>query len=130
MAVYTFLSHLLHGRYFETKTRRRAGRKQGTLEDGTCIICIDKQIQPRKDLPNAIHSDEEENAMDDEDEWTGLSNAEPMVVDSVPHIKGNKKHKPPTGVEVREMKEAENLFRSSSFKLQVRFASCYLFLCV
>lgn len=66
------------------------------------------------------HSDEEMNAMDegeDGEEWKGIgSNAETLPDE---HFTGKKSNKPPTGEELRAIKDASDLFKSGSFKLQV-----------
>lgn len=41
--------------------------------------------------------------------------------------RGTKPKKPPTGEELRDIKDAADLYRSSSFKLQVRRASLKIF---
>lgn len=64
--------------------------------------------------------DVQETASDDE-EWGGISS--PVKDDSASAGRpGTKPKKPPTGEELRAIKDATDLFRSSSFKLQV----CYL----
>lgn len=87
------------------------------------------------------HSDEndasnEENEDEDEDEvgsvdmeqqegegeWEGLDDKD-NVNATVLHEPGTKPKKPPTGEELRVIKDATNLYRSSSFKLQVRGCS-------
>ena len=84
-------------------------------------------------LPEDGHSVLEANGPDDaseagedgtegeDEEWEGTGVS--MDVDGEPHHeRGGKPKKPPTGDEVRAIKEATDLFRSSSFKLQVRAA--------
>jgi U3 small nucleolar RNA-associated protein 22 len=56
-----------------------------------------------------------DDSQDEEEEWGGVN--EEMDVDTHEH---GKPKRPPTGEELREMKDASELFQSSSFKLQVR----------
>lgn len=70
---------------------------------------------------HASQSEEEDvSAMEEEDqedqEWGGIRGDK----DSDAHQPGTKPKKPPTGEELRVIKDATDLFRSSSFKLQVR----------
>ena len=63
-----------------------------------------------------------------EEEWFGLANGHDLDVPSVNTAdgetrSGTKLKKPPTGEELRAIKDATDLYRSSSFKLQV----CWLF---
>ncbi|KAF9022542.1 Nrap protein [Hymenopellis radicata] len=76
----------------------------------------------RKVSPVPSHGSEEEsenseNAADEEEEWGGVSAPAPMDVEEGPS--SSKPSKPPTGVEVREMREAGDLYRSSTFKMQI-----------
>ncbi|KAK0211157.1 Nrap protein [Desarmillaria ectypa] len=69
-------------------------------------------------LDGTDNDDEEgDNPADGNDEgWGGI---EPTGVTEDGHTSKGKPKKPPTGVEVREMKEAADLFKSTSFKLQI-----------
>ncbi|PBK93042.1 Nrap protein [Armillaria gallica] len=58
-----------------------------------------------------VNPDDEQN-----EEWGGI---EPIGVTEGGHTPKGKPKKPPTGVEVREMKEAADLFKSTGFKLQI-----------
>jgi U3 small nucleolar RNA-associated protein 22 len=63
--------------------------------------------------------EEEEEAEEDGEEWGGVEAAgSAMQVDQRPA--GSKPVKPPTAEEMRAIREATDLYRSSSFKLQVR----------
>lgn len=64
-------------------------------------------------------SDEQEEAEGNgsQEEWGGISNQPVEGVASEDHIKASKK--PPTAEELRAIKDASDLFKSSSFKLQV-----------
>lgn len=66
------------------------------------------------------HSEENMSAMDegeDDGEWKGIgANAETLPDE---HFTGKKSNKPPTGEELRAIKDASDLFKSGSFKLQV-----------
>ncbi|KAG6888045.1 hypothetical protein C0995_010906 [Termitomyces sp. Mi166 len=53
-----------------------------------------------------------------EGEWVGL-NDEDGVNAAAPHEPGTKPKKPPTGEELRVIKDATDLYRSNSFKLQI-----------
>jgi len=59
---------------------------------------------------------ETESGSADEEEWSGTGGG--REVDSLPV--GGKPVKVPAGHEMREMKEASELYKSSAFKLQVR----------
>lgn len=63
---------------------------------------------------------------EDDEEWGGMD-VDVEVKDQSKgegHQPGTKPKKPPTGEELRTIKDATDLFRSSSFKLQVR-SDCY-----
>ncbi|PPQ69881.1 hypothetical protein CVT25_005586 [Psilocybe cyanescens] len=66
------------------------------------------------------NSEEHMSAMDegeDDGEWKGIgANAETLPDE---HFTGKKSNKPPTGEELRAIKDASDLFKSGSFKLQV-----------
>ncbi|EKM53178.1 uncharacterized protein PHACADRAFT_259351 [Phanerochaete carnosa HHB-10118-sp] len=68
------------------------------------------------DISEVSEGDEE-----DGEEWGGINSSNGAVQDSEgdKHT-GTKPKKPPTGEELRDIKDATNLYRSSSFKLQVR----------
>lgn len=61
----------------------------------------------------------------DQEAWTGIDaeggdlDAMPVSEDEAQRRTGKKGKKPPTGEELRAIKDATDLFRSSSFKLQV-----------
>ena len=57
---------------------------------------------------------------EDEEEWAGVNGASGEPVDEDEKRNGTKPKKPPTGEELRNIKDATELYRSSSFKLQVR----------
>ncbi|KAA1477008.1 Nrap protein [Dentipellis sp. KUC8613] len=61
--------------------------------------------------------DAEDGDGEDED-WGGIDGTEEVEAEESHHA-GGKPKKPPTGEEVRSIKEATELFRSSSFKLQI-----------
>jgi U3 small nucleolar RNA-associated protein 22 len=55
-----------------------------------------------------------------EDEWRGISGEQAAAeATTYEHRTGTKPKKPPTGHELRAIKDATDLFKSSSFKLQV-----------
>ena len=54
---------------------------------------------------------------DDEAEWGGVTGGQAGIEEE--HRPGTKPKKPPTGEELRAIKDAADLFRSGSFKLQV-----------
>ena len=57
----------------------------------------------------------------DEGEWGGISGEQAAEAEATTyeHRTGTKPIKPPTGHELRAIKDATDLFKSSSFKLQV-----------
>lgn len=55
----------------------------------------------------------------EEGEWGGISAEPPTISSGISRPAGMKSKKPPTGDELRAIKDASDLFRSSSFKLQV-----------
>ena len=55
----------------------------------------------------------------DEEEWGGVTGGQAEIEE---HRPGTKPKKPPTGEELRAIKDAADLFRSGSFKLQVSFS--------
>ena len=56
---------------------------------------------------------------DDEEEWGGIDGERSNAPEREGREPGTKPEKPPTGEELRAIKDATDLFRSSSFKLQV-----------
>lgn len=64
---------------------------------------------------NAMSDVEQE---EDEEEWKGIGGDAATLPEE--HFSGKKSSKPPTGEELRAIKDASDLFKSSSFKLQVR----------
>lgn len=54
-----------------------------------------------------------------EEEWNGVNGASGEAVGEDEKRTGTKPKKPPTGEELRNIKDATELYRSSSFKLQV-----------
>lgn len=63
------------------------------------------------------HEEPDAGGSDEEEEWEGLGTT-PSILQN--HGEGSgKPNKPPTGEELRVIKDAADLFRSSSFKLQV-----------
>ena len=76
---------------------------------------------------SGAESDVSEQGSDNEEEWNGV-NGKGGDADDGKHT-GTKPKKPPTGVELRNIKDATDLYRSSSFKLQVctaQHAMCFL----
>lgn len=72
-------------------------------------------------------TEDAENALEEDDEeWGGMDVDMKDQSMGEGHQPGTKPKKPPTGEELRTIKDATELFRSSSFKLQVR--SDYYFL--
>jgi len=57
---------------------------------------------------------------DGEEEWGGVTGCQAEIEEE--HRAGTKPKKPPTGEELRAIKDAADLFRSGSFKLQVSFS--------
>ncbi|KAH9476209.1 Nucleolar protein 6 [Psilocybe cubensis] len=65
-------------------------------------------------------SDAEMHGLDvgeEEEEWKGIGSTMDTLPDT--HPTGKKSHKPPTGEELRAIRDASDLFKSGSFKLQV-----------
>jgi len=58
----------------------------------------------------------QEDGQEEEEAWGGISGEQAA---SYEHRTGTKPKKPPTGQELRAIKDATDLFKSSSFKLQV-----------
>ncbi|KAI0317967.1 Nrap protein [Amylostereum chailletii] len=97
------------------KRRQHSLEENGILSEGE---------QPEQEYPDAdmeggsdVHEGSEPGGVDadvdaEEEEWGGLSTG-------VSPRRIGKPKKPPTGEEVRAIKEATDLFRSSSFKLQI-----------
>ncbi|KIY65485.1 Nrap protein [Cylindrobasidium torrendii FP15055 ss-10] len=82
---------------------------------------VEQSVSKERDQTPEISdtgSQGEDDEKPEDEEWNGVNASEPLDVDEeLP--RGGKHAKVPTGVEVREMKEAAGLFRSSSFKLQI-----------
>ena len=80
----------------------------------------DAAVQLALEVDGEMRNDaDEEDVGSDDDEWRGIA-SDPTSQDE--HRSGTKPHKPPTGEEIRVIKDATDLFRSTSFKLQV--SSC------
>ncbi|THG99128.1 hypothetical protein EW026_g3163 [Hermanssonia centrifuga] len=72
-------------------------------------------------FPPLVGGEDEDEGSDtgsEEEEWTGLKGAADGDVKGSEHT-GSKPKKPPTGEELRNIKDATELYRSSSFKLQI-----------
>lgn len=71
----------------------------------------------RSDSDDLIHEEDQR-----EDEWGGISGEQVAASEATTyeHRTGTKPKKPPTGHELRAIKDATDLFKSGSFKLQVR----------
>lgn len=67
---------------------------------------------------------EEEDEDEEEEEWGGLGDGGMNGPSSTSASGGAKPKKPPTGEEVRAIKEATDLYKSNTFKLRVR--RCFL----
>jgi U3 small nucleolar RNA-associated protein 22 len=63
--------------------------------------------------------DETSEEAEEREEWGGIEPAKDIIEEE--SYGGTKPKKPPTGEELRTIKDATELFRSSSFKLQVLF---------
>jgi U3 small nucleolar RNA-associated protein 22 len=55
---------------------------------------------------------------EDQGEWGGIA-ASNEAISAEENYKGKKAKQPPTGEELRAIRDASDLFKSSSFKLQV-----------
>ena len=66
--------------------------------------------------PGDSDSDTTSDSVNDDEEWGGTGGGK----DIGPPAPGGKPVKVPAGHELREMKEASELYKSSTFKLQVR----------
>jgi len=99
-----------------------------------CASLIDSQ-SPRLDEDEEMHSGSGDDALEgnesaleadgdeeEAEEWGGVSgDVAPPVLSSTtkPPPAGPGLHKPPTGIELRAIKDAADLFKSSSFKMQI-----------
>lgn len=63
-------------------------------------------------------SEEDEEAGTNEEQWAGLG-GEAATAGSAGEHPGTHKNQPPKGQELRNIKDASELYRSTSFKLQV-----------
>ena len=81
---------------------------------------MDDGENKRETEDEEVHSAAEEG----QEEWGGIE-ASGDREGAETHY-GKKLKKPPTGEELRDMKDASELYRSSSFRLQVRLASSTL----
>jgi len=93
--------------------RDKNSRSSHSREDGTRTDEEDAESNA------AISEQEDELIGEDEEDWEGLG-AGPAAIPTAsdPGIR-NKDKKLPTGEELRTIKDASDLFKSSSFKLQV-----------
>ncbi|KAJ7116340.1 Nrap protein [Mycena epipterygia] len=82
----------------------------------------DGDVEPRKtrrlseDESDPISETEE---LEDNEEWGGIAPTPGQAAATVEHASGTKPKKPPTGEELRVINDAKDLFRSSTFKLQI-----------
>lgn len=78
---------------------------------------------PGSDLDMEGNSEDDVNAQSEdglEEEWGGIRDPGPGDTETAAESqRGTKPKKPPTGEELRAIKDATDLFKSSSFKLQV-----------
>ena len=81
---------------------------------------MDDSASHAEDEDEDMHTGEE--GEEDQEEWGGLE-AAGNDSEGGTHP-GKKPKKPPTGEELRNIKDASELYRSSSFKLQVRQLLC------
>lgn len=69
----------------------------------------------QSDSDESMHDEEQH-----EGEWGGITGEQAAAeATTYEHRTGTKPKKPPTGHELRAIKDATDLFKSSSFKLQV-----------
>ena len=80
-------------------------------------ISNDEEMASRESEEDEAHDTGEEDA--EEEEWDGMDEGGTTGMGGEGAQRGGKPKKPPTGEEVRAIKEATDLFRSSSFKFQV-----------
>jgi hypothetical protein len=96
-------------------------RKIRDYEDGPddlAVVSSDDEVQAR-DVDQTMNSDDDAvSALCDNDEWEGIASPSNDHTSVEVHGHGTKPQKPPTGEELRVIKDATDLFRSSSFKLQ------------
>ncbi|KAG5642940.1 hypothetical protein DXG03_001857 [Asterophora parasitica] len=108
--------------------KRKRGTEEGTrktrkVDDELSAPAVDihgaDEEEPAHELEDEDVSEieTEENDDEDEGEWGGLQGNDQAAVDGLQP--GTKPKKPPTGEELRVIKDATDLFRSSSFKLQI-----------
>jgi hypothetical protein len=90
----------------------------GALDD----IMADLAAEDPADLEEG---DNDAGGEEDEEEWGGMDADAKDQSAAQGHQPGTKPKKPPTGEELRTIKDATDLFRSSSFKLQVRLSWNY-----
>jgi U3 small nucleolar RNA-associated protein 22 len=105
--------------------RKRVNRNDGALESKVLSVypnfLLEKSFLLQKRLIDEEHEDSEDDDMpsDNDDEmgqdWQGIAQPSPPIQPQ----SSSKPFKPPTGEELRTIKDASSLFRSNSFKLQV-----------
>jgi hypothetical protein len=77
---------------------------------------------------DAASNENSEDEHEDEEEWAGIGAADGTTQITSIDSSGKKKHAgQPTGTELRAIKEASDLYLSSTFKLQVRITSIEVF---
>ncbi|TFY82387.1 hypothetical protein EWM64_g1615, partial [Hericium alpestre] len=87
-------------------------------------VVSDEEMRPSSQKGSGQEDEDEDVEMNasgsegEDEEWGGIGESDEAVDQKAKHG-GGKPKKPPTGEEVREIKEATDLFRSSSFKLQI-----------
>jgi U3 small nucleolar RNA-associated protein 22 len=86
--------------------------------DDVAVVSNDDEVQAR-DVDQTMKSDDDAvSALGDDAEWGGIPSTLNDHTSVEVHGHGTKPQKQPTGEELRVIKDATDLFRSSSFKLQ------------
>lgn len=117
-----FFLTLMTALNLKRKRQRETGsRKIRRLEDGdeSCSLSVGSNVEVQDDIEETMKTDDDGDSSLDEDEWGEISPLPTEQTGAEVHGPGTKPQKPPTGEELRVIKDATDLFRSSSFKLQI-----------
>ncbi|EKM77700.1 hypothetical protein AGABI1DRAFT_61282 [Agaricus bisporus var. burnettii JB137-S8] len=100
------------------RSERAASRKTRRVAEGELSenseSDLDEELDGSESLSEGPHAEKDE----EEGEWGGIGAAPSLPQESLEGGSG-KRNKPPTGEELRDIKDAADLFKSNSFKLQI-----------
>ncbi|KAF9447462.1 pre-rRNA processing protein Utp22 [Macrolepiota fuliginosa MF-IS2] len=102
------------------RSGQAASRKTRKVEEDELPKHPDSDQNENEDIDNdeSLHGGSDGSQSGGEDEWSGIG-ASNTIRQERPEESSGRLNKPPTGEELRVIKDAADLFRSNSFKLQI-----------